>query len=71
MNISYGDKNKDAEAAVLSEDKATSAPPKSGFKVIVREFMRDKLALFSLILLIAILGTVFIWSFIIDTGNYS
>lgn len=57
--------NQDAEAAVLSDDMAASSPP-MGIKVIAREFMRDKLALFSLILLIVILVTVFIWSFLID-----
>lgn len=57
--------NQDAEAAVLSDDMAASSPP-MGIKVIAREFMRDKLALFSLVLLIVILVTVFIWSFIID-----
>lgn len=56
--------NQDADA-VVSEDMAASAPP-MGIKVIAREFMRDKLALVSLILLIVILATVFIWSFIID-----
>ncbi|MFO8069780.1 MAG: ABC transporter permease [Alkalibacterium sp.] len=57
--------NKDAEAAVLSNVKPTSAPP-MGFKVIVREFMRDKLALGSLILLVVLLVTIFVWSFIVD-----
>lgn len=57
--------NQDAEAAVLSDDMAASSPP-MGIKVIVREFVKDKLALFSLILLITILVTVFIWSFIVD-----
>ncbi|SDJ84851.1 ABC transporter permease [Alkalibacterium thalassium] len=57
--------NQDAEAAVLSDDMAASSPP-MGIKVIVREFMRDKLALASLILLVGLLVTVFIWSFLID-----
>ncbi|SFB87765.1 peptide/nickel transport system permease protein [Alkalibacterium subtropicum] len=57
--------NKDAESAVLSDDEAVSTPP-MGFKVIVREFAKDKLAMFSLVLLILILATVFIWSFLID-----
>lgn len=57
--------NQDAEAAVLSDDMAASSPP-MGVKVIAREFMRDKLALFSLILLITLLVIVFVWSFIID-----
>lgn len=57
--------NQDAEAAVLSDDMAASSPP-MGVKVIAREFMKDKLALLSLILLILILLTVFIWSFVVD-----
>lgn len=57
--------NQDADAAVLSDDMAVSTPP-MGFKVIVREFVRDKLALGSLILLVVILATIFIWSFVID-----
>src|SRR5690625_4566426 len=57
--------NQDAEAAVLSDDMAASAPP-MGFRVIAREFARDKLALGSLILVVVLLTTIFIWSFIID-----
>lgn len=57
--------NQDAEAAVLSDDMAASTPP-MGFRVIAREFARDKLALGSLILVVVLLTTIFIWSFIID-----
>ncbi len=57
--------NQDAEAAVLSDNMAASTPP-MGFKVISREFARDKLALGSLILLVVLLVTIFIWSFIVD-----
>lgn len=57
--------NQDADAAVLSDDMAASAPP-MGFRVIAREFARDKLALGSLILVVVLLVTIFIWSFIID-----
>ncbi|GAA0351868.1 oligopeptide ABC transporter permease Opp2C [Alkalibacterium iburiense] len=57
--------NQDADAAVLSDDMAASAPP-MGFRVIAREFARDKLALGSLILVVVLLVTIFVWSFIID-----
>lgn len=57
--------NQDADAAVLSDDMAASTPP-MGFRVIAREFARDKLALGSLILVVVLLATIFIWSFIID-----
>ncbi|PRY83821.1 ABC transporter permease [Alkalibacterium olivapovliticus] len=60
--------NQDAEAAVLSDDMAASSPP-MGIKVIIREFMRDKLALASLILLVVLLVTIFIWSFLLDQAQ--
>lgn len=60
--------NQDAEAAVLSDDMAASSPP-MGIKVIIREFMRDKLALASLIILVVLLVTIFIWSFLIDQAD--
>ncbi|WP_423189549.1 ABC transporter permease [Alkalibacterium sp. f15] len=61
-------RNQDAEAAALADDIAVSTPP-MGLKVIVREFMRDRLALVSLVLLIAILVTVFVWSFVVDQAT--
>ena len=42
-----------------------SIPP-MGFRMIIREFKKDKLALFSLGLLVVILLSVFIGSAIID-----
>ncbi|MCC5894967.1 MAG: ABC transporter permease [Alkalibacterium sp.] len=47
---------------------AASSPP-MGIKVIAREFMRDKLALFSLIFLILILVAVFIGSYLVDQAT--
>ena len=42
-----------------------SSPP-TGFQVIAREFMKDKLAMFSLISLIIVIGTIYIWAWQID-----
>lgn len=55
--------NQDSE--IMADDMTASAPP-MGFKVIVREFAKDKLALGSLILMTIILVTVFVLSFILD-----
>lgn len=52
-----------AKAEALGTE--ASSPP-MGFKVIVREFKKDKLAIFSLILLVLILLTVFIGSLFIN-----
>ncbi|API90312.1 peptide ABC transporter permease [Marinilactibacillus sp. 15R] len=49
----------------MSDDMSASTPP-MGFKVIIKEFAKDKLALGSLILMTVILVTVFILSFILD-----
>ncbi|MFL2116781.1 ABC transporter permease [Marinilactibacillus psychrotolerans] len=57
--------NQDGEVAIMSDDMSASTPP-VGFKVIIKEFAKDKLALASLILMIFILVTVFLLSFIID-----
>lgn len=57
--------NQDSEAVIMSDDMAASTPP-MGFKVIIKEFAKDKLALGSLILMTVILVTVFILSFILD-----
>ncbi|WP_122646184.1 ABC transporter permease [Enterococcus mediterraneensis] len=45
--------------------KQESIPP-MGFQMIVREFLKDKLAIFSLIILVAVLLFVFIASLVID-----
>lgn len=45
--------------------KSVSTPP-GGLQVIAREFMKDRLALTSLIILLTILATVFVGSFILD-----
>ncbi|MBO0486425.1 ABC transporter permease [Vagococcus fluvialis] len=54
----------------MSKDKkqeTISAPP-TGFKMIVREFKKDKLALFSLGLLTILLLTIFIGAMFLDTN---
>lgn len=57
--------NKEKEAKKqISLDKKNSTP--SGFKVVVREFKKDKLATFSLIVLTLIILTVFIGSMFFD-----
>lgn len=45
--------------------KSVSTPP-GGLQVIAREFIKDRLALTSLIILLTILATVFVGSFILD-----
>lgn len=57
--------NQNTEADIMADDMSASTPP-MGFKVIVKEFAKDKLALGSLILMVAILLFIFIGSFIID-----
>ncbi|WP_279633261.1 ABC transporter permease [Marinilactibacillus kalidii] len=57
--------NQDAEATVMSDDASASLPP-MGFKVIVKEFAKDKLALASLILMVAILVTVYVVALLLD-----
>ena len=47
------------------EESTVSTPP-AGFQVIVREFLKDKLALFALILLTLIFLIIFIGPFFID-----
>lgn len=49
----------------VKKDASLHAPP-TGFQVILREFSKDKLAMFSLITLIIIIVGVFIWAFTID-----
>lgn len=49
------------------EIKATAAStPPGGFRVIAREFAKDKLGLFALILMVTILAVVFIGSLVLD-----
>lgn len=50
---------------VMDENDVNSSPP-VGFKVIVREFSKDKLAMGALIILVLLLLTVFIGSLLID-----
>lgn len=47
------------------EQEAVSIPP-TGIKMIIREFKKDKLALFSLALLIIIMLTIFIGAIVLD-----
>ena len=47
------------------EESTVSTPP-AGFQVIVREFLKDKLALFALILLTLIFLIIFVGPFFID-----
>ena len=56
---------KNTEAIKPSKEMQASAPP-TGFQVIAREFMKDKLAMFSLISLIIVIGGVYIWAWQID-----
>lgn len=51
-----------------SDSQEVSAPP-MGYKVIVREFRKDKLAMFALIVLILILLTTLAWSLRLDPNQ--
>ncbi|MGM0218853.1 ABC transporter permease [Enterococcus sp. AZ126] len=55
------DKNKETEVVTVPE----TIPP-MGFRMIAREFKKDKLAIFSLVLLVAILLVVFIGALLTD-----
>ena len=48
--------------------KQESIPP-MGLKMIFREFLKDKMAIFSLVLLVAVLLFVFIGSAVIDQSR--
>jgi len=56
---------KNTEAIELTKEIKVSSPP-TGFQVIAREFMKDKLAMFSLISLIIVIGGIYIWAWQID-----
>lgn len=49
-----------------SESAEVSIPP-MGFKVIVREFKKDKVAMFALVVLVLMLATTFVWSLRLDS----
>ncbi|MEK3978336.1 ABC transporter permease [Psychrobacillus sp. FSL K6-2836] len=55
---------KNTEAIEPKEIKVSSPP--TGFQVIAREFMKDKLAMFSLISLIIVIGGIYYWAWQID-----
>ncbi|WP_277586073.1 ABC transporter permease [Psychrobacillus antarcticus] len=56
---------KNTEAIEPTKELKISSPP-TGFQVIAREFMKDKLAMFSLISLIIVIGGIYIWATQID-----
>lgn len=56
------------QTEAMTEDMATSTPP-MGVKVIIREFLRDKVALGSLFIIIAIILTAVIWTFRLDANS--
>ena len=56
---------KNTEAIEPTKEIKVSSPP-TGFQVIAREFMKDKLAMFSLISLIIVIGGIYIWASQID-----
>ncbi len=53
------------ENSIIEPDLSASSPP-TGFQVIAREFMKDKLAMFSLISLVVVIVGIFWWAFMID-----
>lgn len=55
---------KNTEAIEQKEIKVSSPP--TGFQVIAREFMKDKLAMFSLVSLIIVISGIYIWAWQID-----
>lgn len=56
---------KNTEAIEPSKELKVSSPP-TGLQVIAREFIKDKLAMFSLISLIIVIGGIYIWASQID-----
>ena len=56
---------KNTEAIETSKEIKVSSPP-TGFQVIAREFMKDKLAMFSLVSLIIVISGIYIWAWQID-----
>lgn len=47
------------------QEEVVSSPP-TGMQVIIREFKKDKVALFSLIALVVAIVTIFVWAMFID-----
>lgn len=56
---------KNTKAIVPTKEIKVSSPP-TGFQVVAREFMKDKLAMFSLISLIIVIAGIYIWAMKID-----
>ena len=56
---------KNTEAIEPPKEMEISSPP-TGFQVIAREFMKDKLAMFSLVSLIIVIGGIYFWATQID-----
>ncbi len=54
-----------AENVLIQSEHPESSPP-TGFQVIMREFKKDKLAMFSLIALIIVILGIYIWAMFID-----
>jgi peptide/nickel transport system permease protein len=57
------------EVEAASEQTATSSTPPMGFKVILREFKKDKVALFALGVLALLLATVTVWYIRLDSSE--
>ena len=53
------------ENVLIQSEHPESSPP-TGFQVIMREFKKDKLAMFSLIALIIVIVGIYIWAMFID-----
>lgn len=53
------------ENVLIQSEHPESSPP-TGFQVIMREFKKDKLAMFSLIALIIVILGIYIWAMFID-----
>jgi peptide/nickel transport system permease protein len=56
------------QTEAMTEDMSTSNPP-MGVAVIVREFLRDKVALGSLFIILAIIGTALVWTIRLDENS--
>jgi len=57
---------KEKKEKLLTEPDLSASSPPTGFQVIAREFMKDKLAMFSLISLVVVIVGIFIWALLID-----
>lgn len=57
---------KDNKEKLITEPDLSASSPPTGFQVIAREFMKDKVAMFSLISLVVVIVGIYFWALTID-----